>query len=38
MKNIKERIKLIRGKIDIVSSKGEGTKIFIEINKNKKTS
>lgn len=36
MKNIKERIKLIKGKIDIVSSKAEGTKIFIEIDKNKK--
>lgn len=37
MKNIKERIKLIKGKINIISTKDEGTKVFIEIDKNKKT-
>lgn len=33
MKNIKERIKLIKAKIDIVSTKDEGTKVFIEMDK-----
>jgi signal transduction histidine kinase len=37
MKNIKERIKLIKAKINIVSTKDEGTKVFIEMDKNNKT-
>tara|TARA_R110000850_G_scaffold115256_2_gene230415 strand:- start:12411 stop:14429 length:2019 start_codon:yes stop_codon:yes gene_type:complete len=31
MKNIKQRINTIKGKIEIKSSQGEGTKVFIEI-------
>ncbi|WP_339837710.1 ATP-binding protein [uncultured Flavobacterium sp.] len=36
MKNIKQRINTIKGKIEIKSSQGKGTKVFIEIPKIKK--
>lgn len=37
MKNIKERIKLIKGKINIVSTINEGTKVYIEIARKQKS-
>ncbi|WP_338377204.1 ATP-binding protein [uncultured Flavobacterium sp.] len=37
MKNIKERIKTVKGKINIKSVIGEGTLVYIEIPQKKKT-
>lgn len=37
MKNIKQRIKIIKGKLNIISVIGEGTQVYIEIPKKTKT-